>query len=188
MIGVAKRLSKDIENLRMLAVASDVETRLVLEAPDPDQSNPASYGGSWRRQAGNLSALSTSWEDLPIDAQVDGNDDERGEGLVSLGADGNLPSSGVGLAEWDALTGPGNGNAESIVFSPRGWVTNPATDFDSQGYITLRIVNKVALGKGIADEVHVRVARSGFIRLESTLGPEPNENPLGTGGSTTNGS
>jgi Tfp pilus assembly protein FimT len=188
MIDVAKGLASDIDELRTTAINLNLETRILLESTDPDEVDPASYGGAWRRQAGNSSNQSSRWEDLPVDANRDGSDDERGLGPVDLGVEGNRRSKGVGLADWGALTGPGAGNANAIVFTPRGWVANPASDFDSQGYITLTLVNKVALQKGLVDEIHVRIARSGYIRLESTLAPAPLEVDVGTDGSSIHGS
>ncbi len=161
-------LAESVQALRMAAITSDRETRLVLAEPDPDPGDPAAFGGHWWMQAGNRPAGSTAWEYLPIDAD-DGADDDRGEGTVDLGRGGNHRMPGVGLARWDPLEGPGTGNAEAIVFTPRGWVGNPPGDFDAQGYISLRLVNKRALASGLDDAVYVRVARSGYVRMESTL-------------------
>ncbi len=186
LISASRELAEDVANLRMLAITSNREARLVLEEFDPDGSDPDVYGGAWRLQAGDASTNSRRWEDLPIDADVDGSDDQQGGGPVDLGPGGNRESPGVGLATMEALRGPGTGNGNAVVFTPRGWLSNPAGDFDANGYITLRLVNKSALSKGYADEVYVRIARSGYVRLESTASPE--SGTVGTSESSTHGS
>lgn len=187
MIGVSKDFASDLDMLRISAISNNHEMRLLLVDADPEGENPESSGGIWKLQAGNSSNQSSSWEDFPIDANEDGSDDQTGLGTVDIGETGNRRSRGVGLADWGSLSGPGSGNTDAIVFTPRGWVSNPASDFDSQGYITLRFINKTALGHGITDEVHVRIARSGYVRLESTLGPVTGNEPVGTSGSSSDG-
>lgn len=186
MIQLAKGLESDLGRLRMTAINANRETRLVLEGHDPDIDDPASYGGAWRLQAGERSSMSTTWEDFPPDEP--GAEHDQSEGPVDFSPTGSRRTKGVGLAEWEEITGSGTGNANAVVFSPRGWVQNPASDFDAEGYITLRLVNKVALEKGVVDEVHVRIARSGYVRMETTLGTSQESGPVGTGGSSTHGS
>ena len=175
MLRAAKEMKSDIETLRMKAISSGHETKLVMESYDEDLDTVDSYGGSWRLQTGNLSMNSTRWEDLP------------GEGLVDMGPDGNRKERGVGLQYWGGLTGPGSNNTDSIVFTPRGWVANPAADFDSDGYITLTLINKFARVDGITDEAYLRVARSGYVRLETSLGDEREDHGAGTDGSSRGG-
>ena len=187
LVGAANELAEDIASLRMTAISTNLETRIVVEELDADPSDPTSWGGAWRLQAGNRSSNSSRWEDLPVDAQEDGTDDQQGEGPVDIGPDGNRPARGVGLGLDSVLAAPGTGNDNSVVFTPRGWVSNPAEDFDGRGYITLRLVNKPAIARGLEDEVHVRIARSGYVRLESTMAPDSESGPVGTARSSSHG-
>ena len=70
--------------------------------------------------------------------------------------------------EWGTLTGTTGAGSDSIVFSPRGFVANPAADFDD-GYITISFVNKVSYNRGIQDIYKVQIARSGMTRIENPL-------------------
>jgi len=187
LVRAASELAEDVAHLRMLAITSNLETRFLVEQLDDDLTDPGSWAGAWRLQAGNASANSDSWEDLPIDAVKDGVDDQTGEGPVDIGPGGNRESRGVGLDLEQTLGGPSYGNGNSVVFTPRGWVANPAEDFDSNGYITFRLVNKRALYKGLDEVVHVRIARSGYVRLETMAGTELEDESVGTARSSTYG-
>ena len=183
LVKAAQSLEGDIVKLRAMAIQANRETRIRLESADETTSDPDSWGGAWSLALGDASLNASEWDVLPPDTEMDGSDDRQTEGWVDIGADGNQAASGVGLAPWGSLTGPAVDNADSIVFTPRGWVANPASDFDADGYITLRLINKPALRKGVHDEVHLRVARSGYVRMESTLGDEEAK-PVGTDGTT----
>ena len=187
MVQAAKSLEQDIARIRMAAILANRETRLVLIGPDPAPDDPTVYGGNWELQGGDRSMMSSAWEYMPFDEAGTGDPDQS-QGRVDIGPDGNRQERGVGLYPWEDLVGPGTGNADAVVFSPSGWVSNPAGDFDGQGYITLRIINKVALGEGVQDEVHIRIARSGYVRLETTLGSTREDFGVGTDGSSKNGS
>lgn len=187
LVRAANELAEDIANLRMMAITANLETRILVEDVDSNLSDPATWGGAWRLQAGNQSSNSSSWEDLPIDAQNDGTDDQQGEGPVDIGPDGNRRARGVGFGLDTTITGPGTGNANAVVFTPRGWVANPSEDFDGRGYITFRLVNKPAIARGLEDEVHVRIARSGYVRLESTMAPDSESGSVGTSRSSSHG-
>lgn len=187
MIRAAKELEQDIENLRMEAILANRETRILLVEADPDPSDPSSYGGAWELQGGDSSMMSTTWEYMPFDEPGAGDMDQS-EGRVRISDGGNRKERGVGLSPWGEISGPGTGNADAIVFSPRGWVTNPASDFDAQGYVTLKLVNKSALRHGVQDQVHLRIARSGYMRLETTLGNAREDFGVGTTETTRDGS
>ncbi len=185
LIRAAKGLKSDLVSLKNLAVLSNRETRMLLVSSPGDCSAIDTYGGEWHLQAGDRSRGSERWEFLPIDTEVEGEDEEQGEGRVSLGKDGNQQQRDVCLEPWGGFRGPGSGNADSIVFSPRGWLRNPAEDFNSQGYLELVLTNQAAGRKGVEDQVKVLVSRAGMVRLHSTLGHEMSDNPAGTGGSST---
>jgi prepilin-type N-terminal cleavage/methylation domain-containing protein len=173
MITAAKGLKADIMKLRSLAVSTGRETRLTLTGTPGACTDTTSYGGSWAMYIGNRSSGSSSWDQLPEDSAVDGSDDDASEGTADLGDGGNRKARGVCLRQWDSLAGPGAGNSDSIVFSPRGFITNPSSDFSTtSGTIDLTLVNLDAAHSGVQDEVSVRLFRTGAARLESTLGAE----------------
>ncbi|MFT5683390.1 MAG: prepilin-type N-terminal cleavage/methylation domain-containing protein [Myxococcota bacterium] len=180
MIRAARLLKSDMSNLRNLAVQSNRETRLRFTDAGGDCSDPDSMGGSWELAIGDSSAGSDSWDLLPDDAFDDGSDDDQSEAYVSLGMEGNHRAAGVCLKTWGTLIGPGNDNADSVVFSPRGWVTNPGGDFSSSGYIEFTLANQQATREGITDEVSVVIFRSGMIRLVSALGTQYPGGSVGT--------
>lgn len=185
MVGAAKGLRSDVLTLRNLAAATSRETRLRLVSSPGDCSDRQGWGGSWTLEIGDRGNRSTSWELLPPDALDDGSDDDQSEGTVDLGDGGNRRSRGVCLRQWSDLDGPGSGSEDSIVFSPRGWVTNPATDFSAQGYIEVTLVNQVAGDAGVEDEITLRVSRGGDTTLVATLGAAASTETVGTGASST---
>jgi prepilin-type N-terminal cleavage/methylation domain-containing protein len=187
LVRVAEGLASDIAEIRMTAINTNRETRIVIEGEDESPTDAETWGGSWRLQAGNASINSTFWEDLPVDAADDGVDDDHGENPIDLGPGGNRAARGVGLSVDSPLVGPGTGNGDAVVFSPRGWVVNPNGDFDTSGYLTLDLINKEAIRKGLEDEISVRIARSGYVRLESSMGSEQSA-AVGTSRSSSHGS
>ena len=185
LIQAAKGLQGDLVQLRNLAVQTNRETRLTLQASLGDCSEVDGYGGRWTLHAGDRSRSSERWEFLPVDATDDGTDDETGEGEVVLDDGGNRQARDVCLNDWGTIRGPGVGNGDSIVFSPRGWLTNPSADFNSRGYLEVTLTNQVAAKQGVEDEVTVLVTRAGMVRLHSTLGHEMVDNPVGVKGAST---
>jgi len=185
LIRAAKDMRGDLSNLRNLAVMSNRETRMLLMESPGDCLETDEFGGSWFLQAGNRSRGSTEWEFLPMDTEMEGEDEEQGEGRVSLGDGGNRELKDVCLEPWDSLRGPGTGSTDAIVFSPRGWVRNPAADFGESGYLVLTLTNQAAGRLGVEDKVHLRVSRAGMVRMHSTLGHDLSDNPVGIGTSST---
>ena len=146
MIRVARMLQSDIQLLRTMAITTNRETRLKLVHADSALDPGAAQQGEWLLQVGDRSDRSTEWDTLPInepgwDGVVAVVDDE---GERSLAPGGSKEAPWISLASWTPLAGPGLGNADCVVFSPRGWVENPPGDFRI-GYIALRIVNKRAM-------------------------------------------
>lgn len=188
LIQASKELQEDLMSLRMTAIDQNSETRLLLTGADDEWAVAGEPSmGSWELQGGNRPLLSNRWDTFPLDLQGDGSDDAQGEGLVDISRGGIRSRRGVSLVPWDAIIGPGSGNDDSIVFSPRGWVTNPADDFDEDGYITLILVNKIGLAEGVDDHVQVRVSRAGMVRLQSSLGHDLGGGAAGTGSASTEG-
>jgi prepilin-type N-terminal cleavage/methylation domain-containing protein len=180
MIRSARLLKSDMSSLRNLAVQSNRETRLRFVQSGGDCTDADNWGGSWEMSIGESSSGSTTWDLLPDDAFEDGTDDQQGEATTDLGVDGNHRAADVCLQAWASLLGPGTGNANAVVFSPRGWVTNPGSDFSSSGYLEFTLANQQATRKGFTDEVSVVVFRSGMIRLVSALGQEYPDVSVGT--------
>jgi len=170
LIRTSRELRSDLMHLRNLAIQSNRETRLRLSASGGDCADVEVGGGAWALEIGNRASGSTRWDILPEDAASDGIDDHQGEGLRDIGPDGNRRARHVCLRDWGVLGGPGVGNADSVVFSPRGWVANPGTDFAGSGAIELHLVNQEAARRGVDDAVALRIARTGLVRFETTLG------------------
>lgn len=172
-VKAAKQLKGDLLDMRELAVHANRETRLVLQESAGDCTDGQSWGGRWILQIGNSSLGSTSWDTLPEDSLTDGSDDDSSDGVIDIGPDGNRATRHACLRQWGALAGPGGGDSgDAIVFSPRGWVRNPAADFGTNGYIALTLVNADSVARGSADEVSVLVTRAGMVRLASNRGDE----------------
>lgn len=181
MITAAKQLKSDLMKLRNLSVSTGRETRITFTGSPGACRDPESYGGSWALSIGNRSAGSSDWDLLPEDSRADGSDDDQSDGTVDIGMGGNRQARGVCLRQWATLAGPTTGNADSIVFSPRGYVVNPGADFSADGSIDVTLVNLEAAQRGVTDEVSVRVYRTGAARLESTLGDEYSGATAGSG-------
>lgn len=184
MIRAAKMLQADLRELQSTAVATNRETRLVLTGSPGTCDDIDSWGGSWSLQIGNRNRGSDAWEYLPPDAQEDGSDDDASRGTVDLGPGGAEQRRFVCLEQWNRLTGPGDGNSDAVVFSPRGWVSNPGGDFGTRGYIELTIIN-LAAAEGVDDEVEVLVARSGHTSLQTSHGTQAPAHSVGTSSSST---
>lgn len=172
LIQASKGLKGDLMLLRNLAVQTGRETRLRLIERPEDCSDTEQYGGRWRLEIGDSSRRATWWEQLPPDAEQDGTDDDISQGEVNIGNGGNRKARNVCLLEWSSIRGPSTGNTDAIVFSPRGWVMNPPEDFDGTGHLVVELANQIASHRGVDDRVRVMVARSGMVRLHSTLGED----------------
>lgn len=172
-VKAGKQLRDDLLELRDLAVNTNRETRLVLESSPGGCTDGEAWGGAWSKQIGNSSRGSDRWDVLPVDSVEDGSDDDQSEGRIDIGPDGNRTAADACLRQWAALAGPGAGDSQdSIVFSPRGWVRNPARDFGSTGYISLTIVNAESVRNGAPDEVSVLISRAGMVRLANNRSDE----------------
>ena len=178
-VGVAKELQSDVMLLRNTAAEQGVETRLVLVEADTDYTDPDSdQRGAWKMQVGDRSLRSTTWTDL-------GNATMASTDLAD-GSQDAVPQ--VSLAPWAALAGPGAANSDAIVFSPRGFVTNPDGDFGTDGYITLTVVNKESWRHGIEDHIDLKVARSGNVTMVTSLGQRDAGTVATAGASASGGS
>ena len=97
-----------------------------------------------------------------------------GKVLAVPSAVGSSSSSAIMLELIREETAPAAlllGSADAIVFSPRGRVANPGTDFVADGgWIAIRLLNQQAARRGIDDSMQVMVNRVGNVNLVSSLG------------------
>jgi len=173
----ARMFSADVIRARHLAIAENVEYRIRLSAFDTDLDGTSGNIGTWYLERGNLESGSTSWDILPVD--LDGSGTLTGEGTVDISEGGEDELRDVSLEEWGAPDG-------AIVFSPRGWLTNEASDFDTLGYINVTFVNKAARQRGGTDEWTALVSRGGLVRLQATIN-SPVGSASGVGSTSTSG-
>jgi len=156
----AAEFGSAVELARSLAVAEGFEYRVRVTAADGSLDTDTNSIGTWLVERGDKATDSTIWDILPVDA-ADGSDDDTNEGTTDISVDGADE-----LREVSIEPPPGMGaDGFDIVFSPRGWVANPTTDFDATGYIGVTFVNKRARLAGDTDERTVQVARSGMVRI-----------------------
>ncbi len=166
----AKEFASMVQRCRAIAIQSNRECSIWMVDYDSNLGSLSSNGGEYWVGMGNLSSDSTTWDLLPVDSEADGTDDDNSIGLIDI-ADpaGNHYRRHVGIAQWDSIAGPGAGNTNRIVFTPRGFLSNPSSDFDSTGSITIAFVNKVAQDAGITERMLVRISRSGMTRISSSV-------------------
>lgn len=180
LLKISRLLHSDLQQLRSLAINSNRQTRLLLVSGDAVLDPTEPQGGEWLLQIGNRSGLSNEWDTLP--PNENGVEDD-GLGERSLYPGGSMETPWISLADGPRLVGPGLNCAGAIVFSPRGWIENPPSDFSS-GYITLTLVNKRATFDGGMGRADLRISRTGMIRIETgerTLLPA---NPVGSAEAT----
>lgn len=172
----AQTFASLVQQCRSLAIAANVECSIFLVSADTNLTDPVTPGGEYWVGLGNLSNASTTWDYLPSDRTADGTDDDTSQGIVDLSdRAGNHYARNVGIVEWAALTGPGVGNANRIVISPRGYVMNPAGDFDRRGAIEVVFANKIARFEGRNEDWVVTITRGGVVRVD-----DPDQTRFGT--------
>jgi prepilin-type N-terminal cleavage/methylation domain-containing protein len=175
----ALRFAADLNRIRIAAIKDGVQYRLSITDYDHavNDANVDSVG-AWQLAAGNKSYGSTTWDVLPVELN-DKTGDGEGTIVISKGGTNELP--------WVSIEQP---TITSVVFSPRGWVDNAATDFtEDGGYITYTFVNKRVAIDGGADNWVVKISRGGIVRVEATHNLWTGNNTVGTeitGGPSTN--
>lgn len=159
----AMEFSRTLELARQLAITSNQEVRVLMVEYDVDALDPEKPNrGRYLLQIGNASSASTVWDTLPVeDGPVDNN---GGEGTFDLSKSSSYYLKGVSIEDWGTISGPGTGNADAIVFNPRGMLQNPSSDFESDGTLNITFVNKYSMNAGGYDRARVRVFRGGMIR------------------------
>jgi prepilin-type N-terminal cleavage/methylation domain-containing protein len=181
LMSAARLFQSDVQSLRALAVAENREARVVIAESDASLNPAEAQVGMWLLQIGDKSRGSTVWDTLPIDegGVADGSQGER-----SLDVDGSEERPGISLATPPPLAGPGLGNQDTIVFSPRGFIANPIGDF-VDGFITVDFVNKRGhTSDGSAPRVRLRIARGGLAHMETSEATGLADGSVGAGGTT----
>ena len=157
-----------VELCQNLAVRSNKECSILMVEHDSSLTDLNFNTGEYWIGLGNKSLNSDEWDYLPVDKITDEVDDYSKQGVIDIGDDnGDYYARRVGLKEWETLDGPGTDNADRIVFSPRGFLTNPATDFSDEGYIVITFVNKVVRVEGMVEDFTVSISRAGMARVDS---------------------
>lgn len=189
----AIQFAEHVNTARMMAIAESVQMRIVLDAYDTDMD---AYGGlnsvgAYRIQKGDESVGSSAWDTLPAD--MDGSDSLTWEGTVNFSEGEESSLTGVSIDNWGTISGVA-GESNTLTFSPRGWMQNPATDFacdtdddgEGDGYICIDFVNKKARAHGRTEVWRVMISRGGIARLRSPEGTAVGA-PAGTDATTTVG-
>jgi prepilin-type N-terminal cleavage/methylation domain-containing protein len=156
---VARDFANDLEMARMRAIMDNREARLRVTDYDSNATSLSSaYAGAWVLELGNKKSASTSWstiDNTAYDISAAGNQRTKNVSLSYTGGD---------------LAGPTSCSCtDSVVFTPMGQVLNPATDFTSNGDISVSFVNKIGRSEGVVDDYMVRLYRSGMVRVASAL-------------------
>jgi prepilin-type N-terminal cleavage/methylation domain-containing protein len=166
----AKTFSSKVNECRALAIRSGKECSVWLLAADSSLTNLDANNGEYWVGMGNKNRDSSTWDYLPVDTETGGSDSDQSQGVIDIGdKDGQFYQRRVGIAQWSSLGGPGTGNSDRIVFGPRGFVTNPSSDFGALGTIDITFVNKVARADGFSEDWTVKVGRTGMTRIDTTV-------------------
>jgi len=163
----AMEFARHVEYARQLAMTERKETRvLMVEYDDKITSRDQPEKGLYRVQMGNRAIGSTLWDTLPYETGA--VDNFTGEGTFDMSKSGNEYRKGVSLQDWGTISGPNTGNSDAIVFSPRGMVSNPASDFNPN-YIVISFANKHTVNDDTPTEYfNVMVNRSWMVRVETS--------------------
>lgn len=168
----AREFSVALQTARQMAIAQGVQYRVRMGAYDTDLSGSGLSTGLYYIEKGNSAEGSTFWDTIPVD--MDGSGAQSGEGTVEISDGGQDELPGVSIEQWDPITGI---NGDDFVFSPRGMLENPVSDFGSDGYIEITFVNKKARRRGVTDEWTVKISRGGLVRMQATTQPTVGGNP-----------
>jgi prepilin-type N-terminal cleavage/methylation domain-containing protein len=178
----ALTFAKNIDRMRMIALKNNRESRICMDTYDSSPTDiQVANSGKYILSIGDKSLQSTNWDVLPEDYQGDLSDDDQTTGTYDHSSSGKHYLKHISIGDWgSAIAGPYFGNGDCIVFSPRGYVLNPATDFNSQGFIEIKFINKLALDNGETDTNIVMIARSGMTRIDNSKGRMNSEYFSGT--------
>ena len=168
--GAAMEFAKYLDLCRMHAIRTNRECRIAILDSDSSPGTLGSNVGQYSISLGNASVNSTAWDILPEDTYSDASDDLQHQGIIDLST-GEHKQHDVSIVYTSGnIGGPRTGLTDSLVFSPKGYLLNPATDFNSEGYIELSFANKVALNEGVNDVYVVMITKFGMTRLDNSIG------------------
>lgn len=178
----AKEFAANVALARQIAIAQNVEVRLRMELYDSDLSDTRSYG-RYSIAVGNRTVGSTTWDVLPVEPPGSATDQATGDGTFDLSYDARNALKYVSIEPWSTLRGTSVGN--DIVFNARGWLTNPAGDFNTHGYIGITF-RDVRIG-GSGQRWTVRINRAGTTDMVASLSADQDipASPAGTPITTT---
>lgn len=158
----AEEFAANVAKCRMAAIRSGYECRILMNEYDDKPGNLAtSNAGSYYIQLGNKSIQADDFVTLPTSLM-------EVQGTFDISEGSTNYRRNVSIMDWGSLSGTTGSGSDSIVFSPRGFVANPSSDFDD-GYIVVPFVNKVSYSDGVEDIYKVQIARSGMTRVENPL-------------------
>ena len=158
----AEQFAGNVATCRIAAIRSGYECRILMSDYDSKPGTlTADNTGEYYLQLGNKSIQSDEFDTLPTTLM-------EVHGHFSLAEGSTNYKRNVSIMDWGTINGTSGAGSDSIVFSPRGFVANPSSDF-TDGYITIRFVNKVAYKDGISDIYKVQISRSGMTRIENPL-------------------
>jgi len=156
----AKDLAGAVQQARLLSISQGVEYRIRMAISDATAAtgSPTDSKGAYYLEAGNSGTGSTVWDILPID----GGTTSSAEGSYILTPGSTDSRTGISLVGWTTIGGPGVGNSDSLVFTPKGWLGNPSTDFEG-GFIYIQFRNKYANPE--TDIRTVRISKGGAVTI-----------------------
>jgi len=176
----AEQFAANVSTCRMAAIRSGKECRILMsDYDDKPATITTGNAGVYYIQIGNNNIQSDEFDTLPTSLM-------EVHGTWDISEDSTNYLRNVSIMQWDTINGTTGAGSNSIVFSPRGFIANPSSDFSS-GYITIKFVNKLAYSDGINDIYKVQIARSGMTRIENPLMgdryPDDNHGSSGTSSS-----
>jgi prepilin-type N-terminal cleavage/methylation domain-containing protein len=126
----ARELAAVISECRMTAISDNRECAVQLKISD------SNLGGDWRANAGRYEVMlaevtpsGIGWTPAP-------------DGIADYNL-GPHKQPGISLEAWQPIAGPiGQSMPSAIVFNPRGFASNPRSDFAAGGVVRIVLRNK----------------------------------------------
>ena len=183
----AMDFAKRIDMCRMIAIRTNRECKVeILDFETSTSSLSTSNAGRYSVAIGNSSSGATAWDILPEDSYSDLSDDDQSTGIVDISSAGADYKKDVSILYTNGDIGGPPGWTNSIVFNPRGFLTNPVTDFQGNGYIEVVFSNKRVRADGRNEDFIVMVTRSGMTRLDNDIGRRFEQYTSGTSADASN--
>lgn len=155
-----------LQQARMRATGDGVQYRVVLRQFDSSPGDLSANYGEYTIEKGDNGVYSETWDILPVDMTLESSDSSLGTINIASGEGQALPK--VSIEQWASIVGISDDGLSDIVFSPRGFLDNPASDFEpGNGYIAVSFINKAAYAEGTIDRWTVYVSRGGEVKMES---------------------